>query len=395
MLLAACSKDIDSDNAAPANEPLPINFNIVSDRMSTRAGEITNDNLRQQHFRVWAYAYKNWQRDPTPYMDNVDIHYDPNSNGGEWVYTYSDQKAHWPKDPYTTLNFYAECPAVEGVRFWGTSNIADTLVAPYTTNASVLYNTKNADGTLKDKDLMIAWAYEQQNRAIKWVDGYWDEDNKVYVQGHNDTLIIDKAKKVQLTFKHALSELLFRITTQNTATRAVVRSITLGNVASLVKWHFTNEAYNPSYSNQSDGMINIPLTFDSNLNGSIDVRNDTVMINSEHPLFVPSQQVTCWYTPPTSDNQQWNSWRTATEYYLALDCDVWLGEKKVWDGATNGLLYLPFYVHGGAKQYWLIGKRYTYTINLSGGFDYNGNRVITTGNEIGISVSGVDDMQSN
>lgn len=382
LLITACSQDNGIGNTNLLDELQPISFNIVGNNVS-RGGEIGPGNIRNQHFRVWAYSYKNWARNETPYMKDVDIHYDPNSNGGEWVYTYSSQKAYWPKDPYTTLNFYVECPATGEVRFFGSSNLQDTLVAPYRTNASILYNIKKSDGSIKNNDLMVAWAEDQQNKTVKWVDGYWDNDKQVYIQGKNDT-IADRTKKVQLTFKHAMSELRFKITTANKATRAIVRSVTLGNVASLLSWHFTNTSSPYSSASISNGMANIPLTLDAALNGKVDIAKDTVMLNSETPLFLPPQYVTCGYQPPFATWTSWKNTNNNPEMYLALDCDVYLGEKKVWDGAQQGLLYLPFYVTGGAQQQWLNGKRYTYLINLSGGFDYDGKRVITTTNPINI-----------
>lgn len=384
-LLAACSEDTVSDNATTTAEPKLISFNIVGDNMSTRSEEIGSANIRQQHFSVWAYPATNsgWNVRDTLWMDNVDIHWDDDSNGGEWVYTYSSQKAHWPKDAATMLNFYAVCPATDDVSFYGYYEGG----LPQPTNTIVKYSITNGDGTVKNKDFMIAYACFEQNKTYDLNDGKWPPD-----------IIYIKNKKVQLTFRHALSDLRFKIKTLNSATRAKVRSITLGNVASLLKWQFTIEnSTQSSQASRQDGLVNIPLIFNADLGGSVNVTNEPVMLNSESPVFLPPQSVLNHYSPNNSNDTIWTNRQYGmdnpqkADTYLALDCDVWLGEKKVWDGASDGLLYLPFYLTGGKETLtWLNGKRYTYTINLSGGFNSQGKRVITTGNEIAISIDSVE-----
>ena len=82
-------------------------------------------------------------------------------------------------------------------------------------------------------------------------------------------------------------------------------------------------------------------------------------------LFIP-QTLTAWETsandPKTIANANDNK-----HSYLVIDCKIEQNKATVHDGE----LYIPF----GAE--WQPGKRYIYTLTFGGGYDKNGNPILT------------------
>lgn len=307
----------------------------------SRGGEIGAADLQNQHFRVWAYIQ---QQTPQKYMDNVDIHYD--KGRGEWVYTYDSEKAYWPEGEWTYLNFYAECPATGDIYFQGSNNYADSLVVPTQWNTSAVYKIKNTDGSFKYTDLLLAFKPGQRKADLT------------------------SDKKVHLQFKHALTELRFKICTANSATRAVVRSVSLGNVRSGTIWSDTEQEL--AWTSTSFDMVKIPLIFNSSLGKSVSVSKDTLELCTENPLFLPEQYIT--QTNYSAGSPTWTGFMN-NDTYLEIDCDLWMGEKQIVDGSMTHVFFpLP----KDKVQNWIRGQCYTYVITLGGGYDKDGNIIAQT-----------------
>lgn len=374
LLLAACTDDsiVDSVEQHTADDDGTIGFNSVGNNASkadTRATEIESNNIKDQHFRVWAYGFQGNTSETTPYMNDVDIHYSYDRE--EWVYTYSSQKARWPRNPIRDLDFWAACPPEAGVTF-SRGYDATASEPPQRYSSAANYSILNDDGTLKVYDVVVAMRTKQVNITIK-DNSYQDQTTWQWIE-KKDTVVIDRNKKVMLNFQHLLSQVKFFIRTPSTNITARVRGISLGNLYTKAQFQFSEQTDALGGSDQwgTSDRRTVPLYMDSHSGDALEVDTTRIGLVTERPLYTVPQYVICTY------NDGADTWNPLSDYnrpdtYIILDCDIYINGEKRWDGTKESLL-LPFAYQGNS---WPLtnGKRYYCTIILSGGFKTNGTKV--------------------
>lgn len=346
LTLASCSNDeLESLTNSPQNA---IGFSAVNNHVS-RATPITSANSMEK-FNVYAFTTTGNK----PFMGTADNDFGTSGgitikngnynteNTANWTYDNLGDIHYWPTD---ALNFYAVSPISAATelgykwKFTGTSN-------EITYTCSDEYEN---DATAKNVDVMYAIAKNQS----KPTDG-----------------------KVNLHFHHILSQVVFSAKTEYTNMKVEINSIKIKNLknsgtftlpedgaAGSGTWDITGaETYNPT-------VTKTPIVISTTTSGATTPETKEITSATNNPLMVIPQKPTAWVPSNTTviaDSQQ--------QTYLEISCKISQNGVYIFGGDEYETIYVPF---GGDKCDWKPGKRYIYTLIFGGGYDANGNAVLT------------------
>lgn len=342
-LLTGCSTDEEIANIETSAKNA-IGFNIVSNGAETKA-TIYNNGSTNFDFDVFAFdGSGNYfmgkdgghgysaKEDNSITHDGVQITY----NNQKWDYMNPTELAYWPTN---SLDFYAVSPTNFDVQSffmlysWSIKSNQQTI--SYTT-------TNEFHTNLKDLDVMYAVAKGQTK----------------------DT----KNGAVQLNFKHILSQVLFKAKVQYESMTVTIKEMKIKNLALGGTFTFPSADVEPTLTNWTSTKKHLTTTI-KNLNTtnvvakSVNTPVDIIGINN--PMLVIPQTLTAWDTSISKEDadKDENSYQS----YLEVGCKI----EQNGAIAYEGTLYIPF----GTE--WQPGKRYTYTLIFGGGYDKNGNPILT------------------
>lgn len=268
---------------------------------------------------------------------------------GGWDYHVASQTQYWPSG---NLDFQAITPSADASFVLSNTPAAGSprLTADVTVPATVT----------DQKDIMFASAIDQNNAST--------------------------GAAVGLTFKHALSQVVFSGKVANPTIEAQVAEITIGNVHNTGNVGYraavntlSAQATGSAASSFSVGLIegaDAAATTAARTMTSTTAQNLT---NANGALMMIPQTQVAW----THDGAE-KTIASATGSYLKIKCKVkdvnsntWLigaaTESSVGAGDDWEYVYVPFDLTTVA---WELGNKYTYTLvfgNGSGGFDENGD----------------------
>lgn len=349
-LLSACSSDNELANVeTTANNA--IGFHVVGNKAETRATPITPDNLTTTDFNVYAYIKNADGNDGSSFMGGNDSEHGTNGinisyKSGNWNYTTSSDIRYWPTTD-TKLNFYAVNPGSNPLFTWKFTNTQKEInyICYDEYIASNFYLEE--DGTKKkyltNKDAMYAVAKEQTHET--------------------------NGGKVKFTFKHILSQVVFKAKTQYDNDMEVdINGVSIHNFQT--GGTFTIPVGEPAQGNWSPNNQNQPSGFtvkkvEENKNITVTTSKNAVEISDGPMLFVP-QKLTKWAVPSTIAAAN-----TAKQSYLKITCKIKQGGAYLF-GSDSGYkdLYVPF------EADWQPGKRYIYTLIFGGGYDDDGHQIL-------------------
>ena len=358
-LLTGCSTDEEIANIETSAKNA-IGFNIVSNGAETKATPIKPGNLTTTDFDVFAFNSETGALFMGTHQgdfghDGVDIVY----KDSKWDYKNPDELAYWPSDG-SKLSFYAISPATitdyeERIRHSWLIHGPKATEDPEVTNKISCTLANEYGGNGANYDLMYATAFN-------------------YDKTINNT-------KVKLTFKHTLSQVIFKGKTSNSSLKAEIKSITMNNIKFSGKFSIpaelqeesSNYARNPK---ASDWTLNDTKTyFDAKLTAnsiSIDNTDAKDLSKTDEPILVIPQELTPWSTNVSIDNAK-------NQSYLAITMKLTQkGQYVIGTENSYQTVYVPF-INVDTKNAtgWEPGKRYIYTLTFGGGYDKNGNPILT------------------
>lgn len=337
-LLTGCSTDEEIANIETSAKNA-IGFNIVSNGAETKA-TIYNNGSTNFDFDVFAFN----SATGTLFMgngdgtDGVQIKH----NGTGWGYVDPSELAYWPTND---LNFYAVSPSINSFE-QHTNGIL--LYSINSANQTITYSMvdefgKNAGG--KNIDVMYAIAKDQ-------------------VKGKNGGV-------VKLNFKHTLSQVLFKAKVQYAKMKVTIKSMGIHNFAIGGTFTFptTGETTKENWTSTKAKTAKTVKNANTN-NVVVNSTENPVNITEENNpmLFIP-QTLTAWNTQVSAPMSKADADKEENGFqsYLEVDCKIEQNEATVY----NGTLYIPF----GTE--WQPGRRYTYTLIFGGGYDDQGNPILT------------------
>lgn len=179
---------------------------------------------------------------------------------------------------------------------------------------------------------------------------------------------------VQLNFKHILSQVLFNAKVQYSTMKVTIKNMSIKCFYHSGTFTFPTDGSEPTKNNwtfnslqHTSGGSGYTVKNDDGTNIIVSSATEKQWITAEaNPMLFIPQTLIAWKTsandPKTKVNADDNN-----HSYLVIECKIEQNGATVHDGA----LYIPF----GAE--WQPGKRYTYTLIFGGGYDDQGEPILT------------------
>ena len=338
MIVAGCSNEEVEEVLVAKSEQNAIGFNVLNSvSTSTRATLINSSNLTANKFAVWALTNDNTffmgdavTSGSTSKLGGVSIQY----NTSAWAYSNADDMAYWPTTA-NPLNFYAVSPVDGTLNYtWNVEGANKTI--EYTTN------DEYSDATINDNvDAMYAVKLGQISTSNEGT--------------------------VKMQFRHILSNVKFKATTDNASITVDIESIKLRNVAKNGTFTIpANETKPDSSAWTTSNVDTLTLIKGQDLKITSKAITD---ITVAAPMLVVPQKLTKWGT--ASKRTTIAQADKAGQSYLAISCKIKQNGVCLF-GANDKFetLYVPF---GESFQ---PGNRYTYTIHFGGGYDVEGYPIL-------------------
>lgn len=341
-VFASCSNEEELANVGKS-ESNAIRFAGISGLSDTRTTPIGTQNLTSTNFDVMAFM----SSDNALFMGGK--HVSGASDHGvkivyktsAWDYDDPDKVAYWPTSG--DVDFYAVSPAItddlvlQGFAYDMTS-AAKTI--SYTTVDE--YNSK---GTNHDVMYAVTKGRNKENNGTK---------------------------PVQMNFKHILSQVVFKAKTTSSILEVDVDSVKIHNFVHSGK--FTLPAGEPAMSNwklspAAKGAYTVKLNA-----ANVKTKNAVVNLSDMNsPMMLIPQKLTKWSTSagtavsiPEADK--------AKECYLEISMKLKQNDSYlIGSAAEYKTVYVPFDNATG----WEPGKRYIYTLIFGGGYDDQGEPILS------------------
>lgn len=349
-VFASCSNEEELANVGKS-ESNAIRFAGISGLSDTRTTPIGTTNLTSTNFDVMAFM----SADNALFMGGK--HVSGVSDHGvkivyktsAWDYADPDQMAYWPTEG--DVDFYAVSPAISNDLVLD-NGFAYDMTSVAKTISYRMVDEYNTTGT--NHDVMYAVAKGR---------------NKV----NNGT------NAVQMNFKHILSQVVFKAKTASSILEVDVENVKIHNfVQSGV---FTLPAgepaeKEPTMSNWSTSPDEAVFTATVKLNAANVKTNDAVVDLSDmnSPMMMIPQQLTKWSTS-TGAAVSKHVADTKKECYLEISMKLKQNDSYlIGSAAKYKTVYVPF---DNGEDGWVPGKRYIYTLIFGGGYDDQGEPILS------------------
>lgn len=347
-VFASCSNEEELANVGKS-ESNAIRFAGISGLSDTRTTPIGTHNLTSTNFDVMAFM----SSDNALFMGGK--HVSGASDHGvkivyktsAWDYDDPDKVAYWPTSG--DVDFYAVSPAItddlvhQGFKYDMTSTLKTITYATVDE-----YNTTSRE-TKTNHDVMYAVA-----------------------KGLNKTN--NGTTAVQMNFKHILSQVVFKAKTTSSILEVDVKSVKIHNF--VHSGTFTLPAGEPAMSNWSTSPDEAVSIATVKLNAANVKTNNAVVDLSDmaSPLMTIPQQLKKWSTYSAGTAVSKADADNAKECYLEISMKLKQNDSYlIGSAAEYKTVYVPFDNGTG----WEPGKRYIYTLIFGGGYDDQGEPILS------------------
>lgn len=347
-VFASCSNEEELANVGKS-ESNAIRFAGISGLSDTRTTPINTTNLTTTNFDVMAFMsadnalFMGGKHELGHSDQGVKIVY----NTSAWDYADPDQMAYWPTAG--DVDFYAVSPAItddlvhQGFKYDMTSTLKTITYATVDE-----YNTTYRE-TKTNHDVMYAVA-----------------------KGLNKTN--NGTTAVQMNFKHILSQVVFKAKTTSSILEVDVKSVKIHNF--VHSGTFTLPAGEPAMSNWStspDEAVSIATVKFNAAN----VKTNNAVVNlsdMNSPMMLIPQKLTKWSTYSAGKAVSKHEADNAKECYLEISMKLKQNDSYlIGSAAEYKTVYVPFDNATG----WEPGKRYIYTLIFGGGYDDQGEPILS------------------
>ena len=343
-LLVGCSEE-EIANVETSSQNA-ISFNVVSNAAETKATPITPSNLTTTDFDVFAYT-----ADGTAFMGKTDVAFAHDGvkivyEDGDWNYDDPNELRYWPAE---ALDFYAVSPA--------------SLV-----DAGMHY-TWNFD---HDSQQIYYSCLDEYNTTIADSDIHANHD-VMYGIAKGQTKDLNGGK-VKFTFKHILSQVVFKAKTEFATMNVTINSIKIHNAKMTGTFTLPSDA--ETAPSTADNWVLAGMEDGTGYYDPVIIRDKTIEVNSnttdiscETPIFTIPQTLTKWSVD--GDTKTIAKADGVRQSYLEISCNIQQSGVYLFGSAGE---YKTIYVPFGAS--WEPGKRYVYTMIFGGGYDANGDEIL-------------------
>lgn len=341
-VFASCSNEEELANVGKS-ESNAIRFAGISGLSDTRTTPIGTHNLTSTNFDVMAFM----SSDNALFM------------GGKHEAGHSDQGV---KIVYNTTAWDYDDP--DKVAYWPTSGDVDFYaVSPAFTDELVYYSFAY-DMTSDAKTITYATADEYKTGATN--------HDVMYAVAKGRNKANNGTSPVQMKFKHILSQVVFKAKTTSSILEVDVQSVKIHNFA--VGGKFTLPEEDPKMSDWT--LSPLMGAYTVKLNAANVKTNDAVVDLSDmnSPMMMIPQQLTKWSTYSSGTAVPKHEADTKKECYLEISMKLKQNDSYLIGSATEyKTVYVPFDNGTG----WEPGKRYIYTLIFGGGYDDQGEPILS------------------
>lgn len=337
--LSGCS-DTELASIDTAQEKTPIGFHTVGSQMGSRATIINNGNLTDYSFNVYAFT-GNDNTDGKIFMGTDDTKHGHNGvkisyTNGKWDYTNQADLKYWPTG---SLNFYAVSPVSD-------NNIFSWQISQSKKEINVFTSDEYEDPRNNPDNIDVMYAISQNQTKTS------------------------NGGKVKLNFRHILSQVAFKARTQTANMEVNIEGVKICNVNLSGNFTLPSTDTEPTQGNWT--LSTLPLSNFTAVKGkSIDIGITDAEVSIDGPMLFIPQPLKKWATTAASPKTTAQA-KIDNESYLAISCKIKLDGSYMLGSPTEyKTLFVPF----GAD--WQPGKRYIYTLVFGGGYDENGNSILT------------------
>lgn len=343
-VFASCSNEEELANVGKS-ESNAIRFAGISGLSDTRTTPIGTHNLTSTNFDVMAFM----SSDNALFM------------GGKHEAGHSDQGV---KIVYKTSAWNYEDP--DKVAYWPTSGDVDFYaVSPAITNDLVLNHYFGYDMTSAAKTISYTTVDEYDSKGTNHDVMY--AVTKGRNKKNNGTM------PVQMNFKHILSQVVFKAKTTSSILEVDVENVKIHNFVHSGK--FTLPAGEPAMSDwklspAAKGAYTVKLNA-----ANVKTKNAVVNLSDMNsPLMLIPQKLTKWSTYSAGRAVSILEAGKAKECYLEISMKLKQNDSYlIGSAAEYKTVYVPFDNPTG----WEPGKRYIYTLIFGGGYDDQGEPILS------------------
>lgn len=346
-VFASCSNEEELANVGKS-ESNAIRFAGISGLSDTRATPINTANLTTTNFEVMAFMsadnalFMGGKHELGHSDQGVKIVY----NTSAWDYADKDQQAYWPTEG-GDVDFYAVSPAMMNdlIPYFGYDMTSAAKTITYTT----FDEYGSSSSTIANQDVMYAVA-----------------------KGCNKTN--NGTTPVQMKFKHILSQVVFKAKTTSSILEVDVENVKIHNF--VHSGTFTLPEGEPAMSNWSTSPDEAVSVATVKLNAA-NVKTNNAVVNlsdMNSPLMMIPQELTKWSTYSAGKAVSKHEADNAKECYLEISMKLKQNDSYlIGSAAEYKTVYVPFDNATG----WEPGKRYIYTLIFGGGYDDQGEPILS------------------
>lgn len=339
-VFASCSNEEELANVSKS-ESNAIRFAGISGLSDTRTTPIGTSNLTSTNFDVMAFMgnalFMGGKHEAGHSDQGVKIVYKTSA----WDYADPDQMAYWPTAG--DVDFYAVSPAITNdlVSRFAYDMTSETKTITYTT-----VDEYNSAGTNHDVMYAVTKGCNKENNG---------------------------AAPVQMNFKHILSQVVFKAKTTSSILEVDVENVKIHNF--VHGGVFKLPAGEPARSNWSPSPV-AEGAYTVKLNAANVVTNNAVVDLSDmnSPLMMIPQKLTKWSTYSAGAAVSKSDADKKKECYLEISMKLKQNDSYLIGSATE---YKTEYVPFDNGTGWEPGKRYIYTLIFGGGYDDNGEPILS------------------
>lgn len=343
-VFASCSNEEELANVGKS-ESNAIRFAGISGLSDTRTTPIGTHNLTSTNFDVMAFMssdnalFMGGKHEAGHSDQGVKIVY----NTTAWDYDDPDKVAYWPTSG--DVDFYAVSPAITNDlvlnHYFGYDMTSAAKTISYTTVDE--YNSK---GTNHDVMYAVTKGRNKENNGTK---------------------------PVQMNFKHILSQVVFKAKTTSSILEVDVENVKIHNF--VLSGTFTLPAGEPAMSDwklspAAKGAYTVKLNA-----ANVKTKNAVVNLSDMNsPMMLIPQKLTKWSTYSAGKAVSIPEADKAKKCYLEISMKLKQNDSYLIGSATEyKTVYVPFDNATG----WEPGKRYIYTLIFGGGYDDQGEPILS------------------
>lgn len=332
--LSGCS-DTELASIDTAQEKTPIGFHTVGSQMGSRATIIdSSEDLKSTDFKVYAFdgdgnAFMGKNDTDDDLMAHNGVHIKFDNTTSAWTYANPSDLRYWPD---SKLDFYAVSPGT----------VADEQLKLH-------YNWK----INKDKQTITYSSFDEYGSTS----GHQNLD-VMYAVAKGQTN--SNGGKVNLTFKHILSQVLFKAKTNDDKMEVQIKEMKFHNFQPGGTFSIPVEEW------ELNSYVIIPVTV--GMDETKTVTSTSTEVITKPMLFIP-QTLTAW--APTRETKTEADNANPKHSYLEITCRIKQNGTYLFGKGGFDTLYVPF------SATWEPGKRYVYTLIFGGGYTDQGEPILT------------------